>query len=160
VPVIIALVTLALQSAPVAAPVTASELHAFILTGAGRFAVLADLTTRRREGDIAEIRALQVSEDAFKIGDVEYWGGWSRWRFDCAATTADRLDFASLRADGVEGPSTPEPSPAYPASPGGDAAELLSIACSTEDRAPDAKTLEDAIILGRAALSGDLDPPR
>lgn len=134
------------------APTTADD-HAFILTGAGRFAVLADLTTRRREGDIAEMRSLQISEDDFTVGDVAYWGGWSRWRFDCAAMTADRLDFASLRADGIEGPSTPEPSPAYPATPGGDAAELLALACSTEDRAADVTTLEDAVTLGRTALS-------
>ena len=36
------------------------------------------------------------------IGGVAYVGGWSWWRFDCAARTADRLDFASLRADGTE----------------------------------------------------------
>lgn len=152
-PIILALLTLALQSAPVAAPASKPEPHAFVLMGAGRFAVLADLTTRRREGDIAEIRSLQISEEAFKVGDVEYWGGWSQWRFDCAAMTADRLDFASLRADGVEGPSTPEPSPAYPAAPGGDAAELLALACSTEDRAAEVTTIEDAIALGRAALA-------
>lgn len=156
-PVITALLTAALLQGAAGAP---SQDHAFVLTGAGRFAVVADLTTRRREGDIAEIRSFQVSEDAFKVGDIEYWGGWSRWRLDCAAMTADRLDFASLRADGIEGPSTPEPSPAYPASPGGDAAELLALACSTEDRAADVTTIEDAVILGRAALSGDLDPPR
>ncbi|WP_421730955.1 hypothetical protein [Brevundimonas sp.] len=149
-PVIIALLKVALmQGASVAAP----EPHAFVLAGAGRFAVLADLTTRRRQGDIAEMRSLQVSEEAFKVGDVEYWGGWSRWRFDCAAMTADRLDFASLRADGAEGPSTPEPSPAYPAAPGGDAAELLVIACSTEDRAAEVTTVEDAVSLGRTALA-------
>ena len=136
-----------------AAPIPQGQPHAFVLAGAGRFAVLADLTTRRRQGDIAEMRSLQVSEEAFKVGDVEYWGGWSRWRFDCAAMTADRLDFASLRADGAEGPSTAEPSPAYPAAPGGDAAELLALACSTEDRADKVTTVEDAVSLGRAALA-------
>lgn len=134
--------------------------HAFVLTGAGRFAVLADLTTRRREGDIAEMRSLQVTEETFTVGAVAYWGGWSRWRFDCAAKMADRLDFASLRADGSEGPSTPEPSPAYPAAPGGDAAELLAVACATEPPTAQVTTVEDAVRLGRGAVAGDLDPPR
>lgn len=136
------------------------EPHAFVLTGAGRFAVLADLTTLRREGDIAEMRSLQVAEEAFTVGAVAYWGGWSRWRFDCAAKMADRLDFASLRADGSEGPSTPEPAPAYPAAPGGDAAELLAVACASEPPAAEVTTVEDAVRLGRAAVAGDLDPPR
>jgi len=150
----LALTAALLQSSP------APEPHAFVLTGAGRFAVLADLTTRRREGDIAEMRSLQVAEESFTVGGVSYWGGWSRWRFDCAGQTADRLDFASLREGGGEGPSTPDPSPAYPAAPGGDAAELLAVACSTESRVPDVTTLEAAVRLGRAALAGDLDPSR
>ena len=154
------LTALALAALLQAAPPIPGEPHGFVLTGAGRFAVLADLPTRRREGQIAEIRAFQVSEADFVIGGVAYVGGWSRWRFDCGAETADRLDFASLRADGVEGPSTPEPSPAYPAAPGGDAAELMAVACAVDGPAPDVTTLEDAIRLGRAAVAGDLDPAR
>ncbi len=148
-----------IQTAPVPPP-EAAPAHSFVLTGAGRFAVLADLSTIGREGDIAEMRALQVSDNSFTVAGVAYWGGWSRWRFDCAAHTADRLDFASLRESGVEGPSTLEPSPAYPAAPGGDAAELLEVACSTTPRTADVTTLEAAVRLGRAAVAGDLDPPR
>lgn len=151
--ILVGMAALLMQAAPIA-----PERHAFVLTGAGRFAVLADLTTRRRTGDIAEIRALQVSEEPFVIADKTYVGGWSRWRFDCAARTADRLDFASLRDSGVEGPSTPEPSPAYEAAPGGDAAEILAVACAAALPAPEARTVEDAIRLARAALAGALDP--
>lgn len=150
--ILVGALALLIQAAPAAA-----EAHAFVLTGAGRFAVLADLTTRRRTGEIAEIRSLQLSEEAFVIGDKTYVGGWSNWRFNCAAKTADRLDFASLRDNGVEGPITPEPSPAYEAAPGGDAAELLAVACASELPSPEARSLEDAIRLGRAALAGDLD---
>ncbi|CAN5445593.1 hypothetical protein BH10PSE1_BH10PSE1_16330 [soil metagenome] len=134
--------------------------HGFVLTGAGRFAVLADQMSIVRDGDTVTMRAFQVAEPAFTAGGDHYWGGWSRWRFDCVAETADRLDFASVREGGVEGPTSPEPSPAYAAVPGGDAAELLAVACSTDARSPDVFTLEDAVTLGRAALAGELDQPR
>jgi hypothetical protein len=138
--------------------------HAFVLTGAGRFAVLADLASVRREGDSVLIRSFQVVEPDFTAGGQSYWGGWSWWRFDCAANTADRLDFASVREGGEEGPATPEDQPPYAVAPGGDAAELLAVACASERRPADVTTLEEAVTLGRAALSGDLagdpDQPR
>ena len=87
-----------------------------------------------------------------KVGDVVYVGGWSRWAFDCRARTADRLDFASLRADRTEGPATPDKAPAHDAAPGGDAAELLAIACAT-DRPAETLTLDQAIRRGQAALA-------
>ena len=77
-------------------------------TGVGRFAVYADVASIERHGDLARMRELQVTEAGFKVGDVTYVGGWSRWVFDCRARTADRLDFASLREDGTEGPATPD----------------------------------------------------
>lgn len=146
-----------IQAASVPEPPPA---HSFVLTGAGRFAVLADLSTIRRQGDIAEMRSLQISEQPFVINGVAFVGGWSRWRFDCAGQMADRLDFASLRADRSEGPSTPEPSPAYPAARGGDAAELLAVACASAPPAAEVTTLEEALRLGRAAFDEDLPPPR
>lgn len=121
-------------------------------TGIGRFAVYADAASIEREGDVARMRSLQVAEAAFHVGDVAYVGGWSRWAFDCRAGTADRLDFASLREDGVEGPSTPEPGPPYPAAPGGDAAELMAVACA-DDRPTQTMSVDDAIRAGRAALA-------
>jgi len=121
-------------------------------TGVGRFAVYADVASIERHGDLARMRELQVTEAGFKVGDVTYVGGWSRWVFDCRARTADRLDFAALRADGVEGPATPDPAPPYPAAPGGDAAELLAVACG--DAAPaGALTLDQAIRRGQSALA-------
>ena len=134
--------------------------HGFVLTGAGRFAILADQMTIVRNGDKAEMRAFQVTEPGFTAGGHTYWGGWSKWRFDCVADTADRLDFASVREGGVEGPTTPDTAPPYHADPGGDAAELLAVACSTDARSPDVFTLEEAVTLGRAALAGELDQPR
>lgn len=124
-----------------------------VLTGVGRFAVLADLSTIAREGDRVRTRSLQVAEDDFSVGGQTYWGGWSWWAFDCAGRTADRLDFASVREGGAEGPSTPDDAPPYPAAPGGDAAELLAVACDPASVGEaDADTLADAVRIGRAAL--------
>jgi hypothetical protein len=124
-----------------------------VLTGVGRFAVLADLSTVSRDGDAARMRSLQVTEEDFTAGGQTYWGGWSWWAFDCRARTADRLDFASVREGGAEGPSTPDAAPAYPAAPGGDAAELLAVACDPASAGEaDADNLADAVRVGRAAL--------
>ncbi|HYD28992.1 hypothetical protein [Brevundimonas sp.] len=124
-----------------------------VLTGVGRFAVLADLSTISRDGDRARMRALQVAEENFAVGGQSYWGGWSWWAFDCRAHTADRLDFASVREGGEEGPATPDAATAYPAAPGGDAAELLAVACDPASAGEaDADNLEDAVRVGRAAL--------
>lgn len=120
--------------------------------GVGRFAIYADVNSIARDGDITRMRELQVTETGFKVGDVLYVGGWSRWAFDCRAMTADRLDFSSLRADGTEGPATPDAAPAYPAAPGGDAAELLAVACASQ-KPTDTMSLEDAVRLGQQALA-------
>lgn len=125
-----------------------------VLTGVGRFAVLADLSTISRTGDRVRMRSLQVTDEDFQAGGQTYWGGWSWWAFDCAARTADRLDFASLREGGAEGPLTPDTAPAYSAAAGGDAAELLAVACDPAVAGePDADNLADAVRIGRAALA-------
>ena len=126
--------------------------HALVLTGIGRFAVFADAASLTPDGDGVRMRSLQINEEDMVIGDVAYAGGWSWWRFDCVAQTADRLDFASLRADGTEGPATPDAAPAYPAAPGGDAAELLAAACAPNKPA-ETLTLDEAIRRGQAALA-------
>lgn len=142
----------ALMFAAVVQTAPAAE-HAFVLTGAGRFAVFADLASIQRDGDQVEIRAFQVAEPGFTAGGTGYWGGWSRWRFDCAHRMANRLDFASVREGGAEGPTSSLSAPAYEAVPGGDAAELLAVACATETRSTDVTTLEAAVTLGREALA-------
>jgi hypothetical protein len=130
--------------------------HRFVLTGVGRFAVLADMVSLERDGDGVRLRAFQVAEADFHVGDQAYWGGWSWWRFDCAAHTADRLDFAAVKAGGAEGPATPDPSPAYDATPGGDASELLDAACDPASVGEgDADSLEEAVRVGRAVLAND-----
>ena len=124
-----------------------------VLTSVGRFAVMADLSTIGRDGDAARMRALQVAEEGFTAGGQSYWGGWSWWAFDCRARTADRLDFASVRDGGAEGPVTPDAAPAYPAAPGSEAAGLLAVACDPASAGEaDADNLQDAVRVGRAAL--------
>ena len=135
---------------PVEAPQDGPRL---VLTGVGRFAVLADVSSIDRDGDRVRMRSLQVTEEDFTVDGQTYWGGWSWWAFDCRARTADRLDFASVREGGAEGPTTLDTAPAYPAAPGGDAAELLAVACDPDAVGEaDADNLADAVRVGRAAL--------
>lgn len=144
-----------LAASLLAAPASAQQGPRLVLTGVGRFAVLADLSTISRDGDRVRMRSLQVTEEDFQAGGQTYWGGWSWWSFDCAARTADRLDFASVREGGTEGPPTSDPAPAYAAAPGGDAAELLAVACDPAKAGEaDADNLADAVRIGRAALAG------
>lgn len=126
---------------------------ALVLVGLGRFAVYADVASIRREGATATVRAFQVVEADFTAGGAGYWGGWSRWRFDCGARTADRLDFASVREGGSEGPAVADNAPPFPAAPGGDAAELLDMACGTPPEFMEPMTLVEAVRRGRALLA-------
>ena len=126
--------------------------QALILTGVGRFAVFADAASLTPDGDGVRMRSLQINEEDMVIGDVAYAGGWSWWRFDCAAQTADRLDFASLKADGSEGPITPTKSAPFAIAPGGDAAELAAVACGAETRTADAVSTADAVRIGRERM--------
>ncbi|MGA0546137.1 surface-adhesin E family protein [Brevundimonas sp. VNH65] len=126
--------------------------HAFVITGAGRFAQAADTASITRDGDISRMRVLQVADKDFRVGETAYWGGWSWWRFDCAANTTDRLDFASVREGGAEGPAMADNQPAYDAAPGGDAAELLAVACAASPPPATATTVVEAVRQGRTAL--------
>ena len=124
-----------------------------VLTGVGRFAVFADVSAIGRDGNEVRMRSLQVTEEDFEAGGETYWGGWSWWSFNCRSGTADRLDFVSVREGGAEGPATLDTAPAYPAAPGGDAAELLAVACDPDAAGEaDADNLADAVRVGRAAL--------
>ena len=129
--------------------------HRFVFLGAGRFAQYADMASLQPEGPGGRIRVFQVVEPDFRAAGVAWWGGWSWWRFDCDASQVDRLDFASVAVGGAEGPSTSEGQPAYPAAPGGDAAELLAVACGTVEQKVVATTVEAAVRIGRAAMTED-----
>ncbi len=135
------------------ADVPAPPEHRLFLTGVGRFAVFADLASIEREPEVVLMRSLQVVEADFTVGTTRYLGGWSWWRFDCAGGMADRLDFASVTVGGAEGPSTPEGQPAYAAAPGGDAAELLAVACGAVEPEVVATTVDEAVRIGRAEMA-------
>lgn len=126
-----------------------------VLTGVGRFAVFADRASITPDQNSVRMRSLQISEDDMVIGDVAYTGGWTRWRFDCAGRVAQRLDFASLRADGSEGPATPDDSPPLPIAPGGDADELAAIACEGIAAPVIARTTAQAVQAGRLCMTDD-----
>lgn len=127
--------------------------HAFALAGHGRFAQMADLATLSRDGDLARIRVLQVAGEGFRAGDTAYWGGWSWWAFDCAARTADRLDFASVKEDGAEGPAVADNRPAAAVAPGSDTESLLTTACAAEPPSATATTVAEAVRQGRTVLT-------
>lgn len=127
--------------------------HRFVFLGAGRFAQYADLASLHPEGPGGRIRVLQVVEPDFRAAGEGYWGGWSWWGFDCAGGQVDRLDFASVREGGAEGPATPDDAPPYVAVQGGDAFELLVAACNPDDYDIDATTLEEAVAHGRMNLA-------
>ena len=146
-----ALTVLTVALALSATSATAQD-HALVLTGVGRFAIFADAASLTPDGEGVRMRSLQVSEEDMVIGGVAYAGGWSWWRFDCAAQTADRLDFASLKADGSEGPITPTKSAPFAIAPGGDAAELAAVACGAETRTADAVSTADAVRIGRERM--------
>lgn len=123
-----------------------------ILVHVGRYAVFADASTRSRDGDIAQVRALQLAAPGFTAGGTPFLGGWSWWRIDCEGRTADRLDFAALRADRTEGPATPEAAPARPIAPDGDTAALAALACAAAPAPSPGLTLEQAIALAHREL--------
>jgi hypothetical protein len=130
--------------------------HRFVFLGAGRFAQYADLASLVPEGPGGRIRVFQVVEPGFTAGGAAYWGGWSWWRFDCdPGGKVDRLDFASVREGGEEGPATPDDAPAYEAARGGDAFEMVVAACNPGDYGIDATTLLEAVTHGRAQLAAD-----
>lgn len=121
-----------------------ARLH---MTGQGRFIYFVDLDSRTKSGSMAYIRSLQVSEEPMQIADALYVGGWSRWAFDCDTRIAQRLDYASMRSDGHEGPSTPVNTPPYPIASGGDADEIAAVACGTGAVPVHATSLAQALAL-------------
>ncbi|RZJ43176.1 MAG: hypothetical protein EON87_12800 [Brevundimonas sp.] len=132
----------------------AQEPQRFVYLGAGRFARYADLSTLTPEGNGGRIRVFQVVEPDFRAAGAAYWGGWSWWRFDCGPDgQVDRLDFASVREGGAEGPATPDDAPPFKAVEGGDAFEMVVAACNPQNYDIDASTLEEAVRHGREQLA-------
>ena len=139
------LISAVLITSPQAAPQI--EL---MLTGQGRFAQFAQpATIQTGEDGLTRMRALQVSDEPMQIGEHAYVGGWSWWAFDCSANTGRRTDFASVREDGHEGPSTPTREEMHLLYAGGDAAELGDVACGRTPVRIDARSLTEAVAMAR-----------
>ena len=150
------LLTLVLQALTIEPALSAPDAPEFVLAGVGRFAVFADRGSLERDGEAATLRTLQVAAEGFEAGGRLYVGGWSNWRFDCAARTADRLDFASLAEDGAEGPATPENNP--PRALTEDDAPLFEIACGAAGSEQVLHSVAEAIAMGRARLAEGARP--
>ena len=151
-PVLLGLLAGAAAAALSSAPAEAQEPR-LVLSGVGRFAVFVDLSTREMSGSQVRVRTLQVAEPGFEVEGQPFWGGWSWWAFDCEARTADRLDFVSVLAGGVEGPSVPEDQPPVRVSPGGDAQEILTVACTgTAPEGPVFGSVEAAVAEGHRRI--------
>lgn len=135
-----------------------------VLARVDRFALFVDRASMERQDQAVTLRALQIAPEGFQAGSRLYAGGWSGWRFDCAARTGDRLDFAAVAENGVEGPVTPETGPARAIDASGDMTALFEIACGDPERGPatqaaSASSLAQAVSLGRARLAAASRPP-
>ena len=131
---------------------TPSHQHDLVLSDVGRFAVFADRASLDRQDGQATVRSFQVAEAGFQAAGRAYAGGWSNWRFDCAAGTWDRLDFAAVDEAGVEGPATPDGAPPSPVEPGSAAEGLFGLACGPANEDAGA-TLDETIRRGRVLLA-------
>ena len=98
-------------------------------TQLGAFAMFTDLDSVERSGTTAKFRVLQVTETGFTAGGIAYVGGWRWFEVDCSDRTARGLGFASVRADGVEGPVTGGGGEMARIAPGGIEDEAAKVVC-------------------------------
>ena len=129
-------------------------------TQLGAFAMFTDLDSVERTGTTAKFRVLQVTETGFTAGGVAYVGGWRWFEVDCAARTARGLGFASVRADGVEGPVTGGAGDMAKIAPGGIEDEAAKVVCDGASplAAGDVEGVDAAVTAGRRWIpTGELD---
>ena len=129
-------------------------------TQLGAFAMFTDLDSVERVGALARFRVLQVTESGFTAGGVAYVGGWRWFEVDCGARTARGLGFASVRADGIEGPVTGDGGEMAAVAPGGIEDEAAKVVCdgAAPLGAADVEGVDAAIDAGRRWIpTGDVD---
>ncbi|RYF89468.1 MAG: hypothetical protein EON95_18715 [Caulobacteraceae bacterium] len=129
-------------------------------TQLGAFAMFTDLDSIERTGATAKFRVLQVTETGFTAGGVAYVGGWRWFEVDCTARTARGLGFASVRADGVEGPVTGGGGEVAKIAPGGIEDEAARVVCDDAAPlgAPDIDGVDAAVAAGRRWIpTGETD---
>jgi hypothetical protein len=144
----------------VAAPALAVEGPRLRPTELGAFAMFTDLDSVSWTGRTARFRVLQVTQSGFTAAGVAYVGGWRWFELDCAARTARGTGFASVRADGVEGPVTGAPGPMAPIPAGGLEDQAAKVVC--EDGSPldhgDLVGVDAAVEAGRRWIpTGEVD---
>jgi hypothetical protein len=144
----------------VTGPVMAAEGPRLRPTQLGAFAMFTDLDSVERTGTTAKFRVLQVTETGFTAGGVAYVGGWRWFEVDCAARTARGLGFASVRADGVEGPVTGGGGEMAKIAPGGIEDEAAKVVCDGASPlgAADVAGVDAAVAAGRRWIpTGETD---
>ena len=151
---------LGLVAALAAGSVAAAEGPRLRPTQLGAFAMFTDLDSIERTGTMAKFRVLQVTETGFTAGGVAYVGGWRWFEVDCAARTARGLGFASVRADGVEGPVTGGGGGMAKIAPGGIEDEAARVVCDGASplEAGDVVGVNTAVAAGRRWIpTGEID---
>ena len=129
-------------------------------TQLGAFAMFTDLDSVTREGATARFRVLQVTEEGFTAGSVAYVGGWRWFEVDCAVRTARGLGFASVQANGIEGPVTGAPGAMAPIAAGGIEDEAARVVCDGASPlgAADVEGVDAAVAAGRRWIpTGEVD---
>ena len=129
-------------------------------TQLGAFAMFTDLDSVERAGATAKFRVLQVTETGFTAGGVAYVGGWRWFEVDCSGRTARGLGFASVRADGVEGPVTGGAGEMAKIAPGGIEDEAAKVVCEGASPlgAADVEGVDAAVSAGRRWIpTGETD---
>ncbi|ATQ43799.1 surface-adhesin E family protein [Caulobacter mirabilis] len=136
----------------IAAPALAQPLRPVEV---GRFAKFMDLASIQRTGDAVTFRYLLVVDEDFEAGGQRFLGGWSYMSADCGRQVIDLTGFQSVRADRSEGPRTVDAQPSWPIAPGSVDELLAGMACdgARAENRPDAKTVDEAVTLGRKWLS-------
>ena len=131
------------------------------LVDVGRYAAFVDETGIAWTGRTAKLRVLQVVEIDFIAAGEAYWGGWQVFSIDCDARTLVRGGYASLRANGREGPLSGGATKAEAIPSGGMEEATAHLVCDGHapfPAVPVAQSLEQAVEIGRPLIESGLEP--
>ena len=131
-------------------------------TDLGAYALFTDLDSIEWTGPTARVRLLQVTAEGFEAAGVSYVGGWRHFEIDCEARTARETGFASLRADGTEGPLSGIDQQAETIAAGGLADMAAQVVCDGASplNAQDVDGVDAAVAAGRRWIpTGEISQP-
>lgn len=112
-------------------------------------------------GRTAKLRVLQVTENGFKAGAEEFWGGWRHEVIDCTARTIAHAGFGSIRAGGREGPVTGDLHSASPLPAGSTDEAVAKVVCDGWKpfaKVPVPSSVEAAVAIGRPLIETGAEP--